>query len=102
MRSEEHWTNPQLFNPDRFLSDGKYLVPTKAFFPFGFGTRRCPGERLAMADLFITLTMFIQKTMNMSIKLKVLQNDFLLPDEYTFGAFVPKKYEISLKKGDII
>ena len=82
MRSKKLWNNPELFNPNRFLSDGKYFVPTKAFFPFGFGTQRCPGERLAMAHLFITLTIFIQKTINMSIKLKVWLDDYLLPDRH--------------------
>ena len=72
LRSEQYWDKPQQFNPDRFLNNGKYYVPTKAFIPFGQGTRKCPGEKFAMTSLFIIFIKLIQQTLKLNIELKTL------------------------------
>jgi len=55
--------NPDQFIPERFLSNGEYITTKpSAFIPFGVGRRVCLGEKLAIADLFIVLVRFIQKT----------------------------------------
>ena len=63
MRDEKYWDKPNDFIPERFLENGKYLTtrPT-AFIPFGYGRRVCLGEKLAIADLFLVLVRFLQKT----------------------------------------
>jgi hypothetical protein len=48
------WKDPELFNPDRFLSsDGTKVVKPEYFIPFGVGRRVCLGDVLAKAELFL-------------------------------------------------
>ncbi len=48
------WKDPEMFNPDRFLSsDGKKIVKPDYFIPFGVGRRVCLGDVLAKAELFL-------------------------------------------------
>lgn len=44
--SSEHWTNPHLFIPERFLTEsGKFWKPAH-FMPFSNGRRACMGYQL--------------------------------------------------------
>lgn len=45
--SQEHFTEPEKFNPDRWLREGKNVHPF-ASVPFGFGARMCPGMCMKM------------------------------------------------------
>ncbi|XP_054166176.1 cytochrome P450 2A9-like [Oppia nitens] len=67
--NDKHWTNGDHFLPDRFIdSDGHYITThSPAFMPFGVGRRKCLGEKLAIADLFLVLVRFIQLTQNYDI-----------------------------------
>ena len=63
-RDETIWKNPEMFNPNRFLTDdGKAFDKKKGFLvlTFGCGKRRCPGEKLALIQLFIFFVTLIQK-----------------------------------------
>ena len=63
-RDETIWTNPEIFDPNRFLTDdGKAFDKKKGFLmlAFGCGKRRCPGEQLALIQLFIFFVTLIQK-----------------------------------------
>lgn len=40
-RDPRNYKDPELFNPDRFLSEDPELDPRK--YVFGFGRRACPG-----------------------------------------------------------
>ena len=52
--------NPREFNPEKhFMKDGKLSVPD-SYHPFGFGKRRCMGEKLARSNLFIFVTTLFQ------------------------------------------
>lgn len=53
------WTNPSVFNPERFMKDGSLNVPD-GFIPFGLGKRRCLGEDLAKANLFLLIAGLLQ------------------------------------------
>ncbi|KAI0365185.1 CyP450 monooxygenase [Pilatotrama ljubarskyi] len=50
------YPDPETFNPDRFLKDGKLNSDARDpySFIFGFGRRICPGRHLADASLFLT------------------------------------------------
>lgn len=48
------WKDPEVFNPERFLSPcGTRIVKPDYFIPFGVGRRMCLGDTLAKAELFL-------------------------------------------------
>lgn len=48
------WKDPEVFNPERFLSAcGTRIVKPDFFMPFGVGRRMCLGDVLAKAELFL-------------------------------------------------
>ncbi|EEC03399.1 cytochrome P450, putative [Ixodes scapularis] len=59
----EVWEHPFDFDPTRFLNaDHTVLLPKPAaFIPFSTGRRMCPGETLAIMEIFIYLTTLMQK-----------------------------------------
>ncbi|XP_072518657.1 cytochrome P450 1A1-like [Salminus brasiliensis] len=60
----EQWKEPSLFNPDRFLStDSGEHDRTKAekVMVFSLGKRRCVGEAIARAEIFLFLAILIQR-----------------------------------------
>ena len=60
MRDPEYWTNPETFNPDRFLDESGRVIKEERFVPFGIGKRVCIGESMAKAELFIIFTRLLQ------------------------------------------
>ncbi|XP_054165847.1 cytochrome P450 2J3-like [Oppia nitens] len=55
------WDKPSEFRPQRFLTNENTFQKPEHFTPFSYGKRSCPGEVLAMAELFLYLTTFLQK-----------------------------------------
>lgn len=57
------WQNQDLklneFHPERFIKDGKCVSPDR-HFPFGVGKRRCMGELMARANIFLFITTLLQ------------------------------------------
>ena len=99
LNDERYWDNPNDFIPERFLENGKYLTtrPT-AFIPFGYGRRVCLGEKLAIADLFLVLVRFLQKTSDYDIVLQCEPDFDLSPDPNIFHVFTPKLHKILFNK----
>ncbi|XP_026471391.1 probable cytochrome P450 305a1 [Ctenocephalides felis] len=56
----EYWGDPENFRPERFLSEEGYLKPSDHLIPFALGKRRCLGEALAKACMFIFFTGILQ------------------------------------------
>ncbi|XP_049299516.1 probable cytochrome P450 305a1 [Anopheles funestus] len=48
----EHWGDPEVFRPERFLNEERQIVNTERLLAFGQGKRRCLGETLARSCLF--------------------------------------------------
>lgn len=63
------WTDAYTFDPERFLRDGKIVIP-EHFHPFGLGKHRCMGETMAKSNLFLFITTLFQTF------------DFLIPDAH--------------------
>lgn len=58
------WPNSDLdlheFQPERFIRDGKVVIPDR-HNPFGVGKRRCMGEMMARANIFLFMTTLLQQ-----------------------------------------
>ena len=63
--NEDHWDQPWVFNPERFLENGKLLSPDhiqrQRVLNFGAGRRKCVGDIFAKNRLFILVTLLLQK-----------------------------------------
>ncbi|ODM88087.1 Methyl farnesoate epoxidase [Orchesella cincta] len=57
------WGDPNVFRPERFLTEDGQLIKEKAerIIPFGLGKRVCLGEMLAKESGFLYLTTLVQK-----------------------------------------
>lgn len=58
---KEHWGDPEVFRPERFLDESNQIANTERFVSFGQGKRRCLGESLARACLFTFFVGILQK-----------------------------------------
>ncbi|KAF4612693.1 hypothetical protein D9613_011775 [Agrocybe pediades] len=67
LKDPEHYPQPELFNPDRFLKDGKIDMSVRdpVRIAFGNGRRRCPGVHIALSFLWL-MTATMLKTFNIS------------------------------------
>jgi cytochrome P450 len=100
MHHKETWGDPDIFRPERFLDEKERFSgrPNPLYIPFSAGRRSCPGEKLALADIFFIIARFVQQTKGC---------EFALPDgpgsvgidgniNDTSG-WVPDTYRIILK-----
>ncbi|EAY31961.1 cytochrome P450, putative [Microscilla marina ATCC 23134] len=57
-RNPKYWDNPEEFKPERFADVD--ITKLKSYIPFGFGPRRCIGERFGMMEIQLILIMLLQ------------------------------------------
>ncbi len=55
------WTNPDVFDPDRFTPEATSQLPRFAFIPFAAGHRNCIGVTMAMAELKVVIAQIAQR-----------------------------------------
>lgn len=55
------WTEPERFNPDRFLDGERERIPDRAWLPFGNGQRSCIGRAFALQEATLVLAMMLQR-----------------------------------------
>ncbi|XP_026324740.1 cytochrome P450 9e2-like [Hyposmocoma kahamanoa] len=60
-RDERYWTNPDVFDPERFTSRNKAKIVPYTYLPFGTGPRHCIGSRFAVLAAKVFLTGFFKK-----------------------------------------
>ncbi|RQX70878.1 cytochrome p450 superfamily protein [Toxoplasma gondii CAST] len=91
-RDEVLWgQDANVFNPDRFVGRIWQQAP---WLPFGFGTRKCLGERLAVAHAVIFLAFIVR---HFALDLDVnsmppepMERQFLTPDKPVMLRFKPR------------
>lgn len=59
-RDPRFWPDPDRFIPERHTKEEKKKRPRCAMVPFGYGQRRCIGERVGRLEAVLTLAMFSQ------------------------------------------
>ena len=57
---EDHWGDPEVFRPERFLTDHGDFRSDEMNLPFGIGRRKCLGESLARMENFLFLSNIFQ------------------------------------------
>ncbi|XP_044582917.1 uncharacterized protein LOC123263937 [Cotesia glomerata] len=60
-REPEHFSEPDTFDPDRFLGDRKKTVNSVAYLPFGAGPRMCIGNRFALLEIKVMFFHLLSK-----------------------------------------
>lgn len=60
-RHPDFWSNPEGFDPDRFLDPVHTDRSRFAFIPFGAGKRKCIGDDFAMLEMKIVVASLCQK-----------------------------------------
>jgi len=60
-RTTEYWSQPDLFQPSRFISKRKNKKNNSAFIPFSLGPRRCLGEYFSFLEMKIHIGIMIKK-----------------------------------------
>jgi cytochrome P450 len=60
-RHRRLWSNPERFDPDRFLPERSAERPRLAYLPFGAGPRVCIGQQLAIAEATLILATLAQR-----------------------------------------
>jgi cytochrome P450 len=81
-RDPRHYTNPEDFNPDRFIGDNPELDPRS--YIFGFGRRICPGRFLGESTVFLAIVTILA-TMNIEKPLDPNGKEIAPVLEYTTG-----------------
>lgn len=61
-RHPAFFTNPEGFDPDRFLPERFAEIPRYAYFPFGAGPRICIGQGFALQEAAIALACIVRRT----------------------------------------
>jgi len=79
----KNFDNPEDFRPSRFLDGEGKFVPNEYGSFFGIGQRRCVGEALARAELFLILTNVI-----LTYKMSPCPNE-TLPGLDSFEPIIP-------------
>lgn len=59
-RHRKLWTDPDRFDPDRFLPEQEALRPRMQYMPFGGGPRVCIGQAFAIMEAQVLLATFVR------------------------------------------
>nr|XP_006811947.1 PREDICTED: cytochrome P450 2U1-like [Saccoglossus kowalevskii] len=95
LNDPDTWTNPEQFNPERFLDDKGQVEKPDELIPFSIGRRVCLGEQLAKTELFLIITQILhqftitiaeEENQDMASLLKPVAGITLSPQPYKIQA----------------
>ncbi|KFB45026.1 AGAP005657-PA-like protein [Anopheles sinensis] len=94
----EHWGDPEVFRPERFLDENRNIINTERLLPFGQGKRRCLGETLARSCLF-TIFVGVMKNFFLHKPVQSTESDDMAPSLLLKPGITlsPKPYHIVFK-----
>ncbi|XP_016914993.1 methyl farnesoate epoxidase-like isoform X1 [Apis cerana] len=58
---KEHWGDPEIFRPERFINEKGDFINDSWLMPFGLGRRKCLGETLAKNTVFLFVACMLQR-----------------------------------------
>ncbi|XP_012346799.1 methyl farnesoate epoxidase-like isoform X2 [Apis florea] len=58
---KEHWGDPEVFRPERFIDEKGDFINDSWLMPFGLGRRKCLGETLAKNTVFLFVACMLQR-----------------------------------------
>ena len=82
-RHPEFWSDPEIFDPDRFAEEPDKGQTDFTWLPFSSGPRYCMGARLGLLELQLILVMTLQR-------FKVSVDDDLVPGREALISLKPK------------
>ncbi|KAM4641735.1 cytochrome P450 2F2-like [Discoglossus pictus] len=90
---KSHFRNPEKFDPGNFLDENGRFKKSDALMPFSAGKRICPGENLAIMELFLYFTTILQ---NFTIEAIVPTEEISITPTGVGLSNIPPIYEICL------
>ena len=60
-RDKEQWDDPNEFRPERFEAIGGHTSAKHGYLPFGYGSRTCIGNHLALIEGTCMIALLMQK-----------------------------------------
>lgn len=58
---EEYYSQPEQFNPDRFMPENSHKLIPYTYMPFGIGPRNCIGMRFAYQEIKLCIAQMVKK-----------------------------------------
>ncbi|KAG5896789.1 hypothetical protein JTB14_008365 [Gonioctena quinquepunctata] len=89
---KSYWEDPLDFRPERFLDEAGDLLPCEGhYIPFGGGKRRCLGESLGKANVFLFFTSVLH-----NFHLERFDNQKLSLEGFDGVTMAPKPFKVKL------
>ena len=84
--SEQYWSEPEVFKPERFMPENKDSIEPFAYMPFGQGPRACIGYRLSLMEMKTVLvkmvkSYYLEKAPELHVPLVVKPKATMAPAE---------------------
>ncbi|XP_076642026.1 putative cytochrome P450 28d1 [Halictus rubicundus] len=91
----QYWSDPEVFDPDRFSEERKQNIERMSFLPFGEGPRMCVGMRMAMLMMKCCLASFfnnykVELSPKTTVPLKWSKYHFMTEPRTGFWAHISK------------